>query len=186
LTAELGRRAAGPRLELDGEYWVWSRDMQGRVEGTIQFDHDDDEASLEEFYLCPGDEDCAFSRERVWYRADCVGRGCPTHEVRFYDQPMLGVEIVETTAELSRHLGGERGGVLIGKVMRGSPAELAGVEVGDLIVAVDGASTEHADDLRRAIRDGAGREVEIELIRDGRERRLSASIDDPGRSGPQR
>ncbi|NIM63076.1 MAG: PDZ domain-containing protein, partial [Acidobacteria bacterium] len=54
-------------------------------------------------------------------------------------KPRLGVSLVGVTGDLREHLGAERDeGVLVGRVLEDTPAEDAGVEVGDLIVAVDG------------------------------------------------
>jgi S1-C subfamily serine protease len=55
----------------------------------------------------------------------------------------------------------------------GSPAELAGVEAGDIIVALDGIPISGADDLIRVLGgDKIGRHVPLESLRRG-ERRLS-------------
>ena len=50
----------------------------------------------------------------------------------------------------------------------GSPAALAGVRAGDVIVAVDGVPVEGVDDLLRVLDAGRiGREVEVRLLRRG-------------------
>ena len=86
-----------------------------------------------------------------------------------HKRPLLGVELVGVTDELREHLGSQQDrGVLVGRVLDEMPASRAGIEVGDLIVDVDGEPIENARDLRRALRDRAGELFHIGLIRDGR------------------
>jgi S1-C subfamily serine protease len=93
------------------------------------------------------------------------------------NRPILGVQLVEPTAELREHLGGsENAGVLVSKVLSGMPAEDAGVEVGDLIVAVDGEEVEDAGDLVSGLKGKHGARVELEVVRDGRTLTLDASL----------
>jgi len=89
-------------------------------------------------------------------------------------RPRLGVQLVEPTAELREHLGSDgSSGVLVAKVIEETPAEEAGIEVGDLIVAVDGDEISDAGDLVRALRERAGQQFDVDVIRDGR----SVSVD---------
>ena len=84
-------------------------------------------------------------------------------------RPLLGVQLVEPTAELREHLGSDgSSGVLVAKVIEETPAEEAGIEVGDLIVAVGGDEISDAGDLVRALRERSGEQFYIEVIRDGR------------------
>ena len=52
-------------------------------------------------------------------------------------------------------------------VMEGSAAERAGIEPGDLIVAIDGTSIQRFDDLQYVISLSPGIPLEVELLRDG-------------------
>ncbi len=91
--------------------------------------------------------------------------------------PKLGVELVRTTPELREHLGGDRdAGVLVGRVMKGSAAEKAGVQVGDLIVAANGESVAGTTDLLREIHGNEGEELDLEVIRDRHSMHLTAVI----------
>ena len=57
-------------------------------------------------------------------------------------------------------------GVRVESVERGSPAALAGLERGDIIVAVDASIAESADDLARGLAtDSIGRSIAIDVVR---------------------
>ena len=101
------------------------------------------------------------------------------HWVGTSQRPLLGVELVETTPELRRHLGGdEDAGILVGKVLSGTAAEQAGLRVGDLIVSVDGEPIEDAGDLRRALHERRGEIFDLEVVRDGARTSLAVEIPD--------
>ncbi len=58
-------------------------------------------------------------------------------------------------------------GALIASIEEGAPAALAGLVVGDIIVAVGGDPVRGPDDLRIALLDRAGAEVVFDLVRGG-------------------
>jgi len=92
---------------------------------------------------------------------------------------VLGVHVIQTTPELREHLGSDADtGVLISKVVEGSPAEHAGILVGDLIVGVDGEEVRKDGDIRRALKGNVGRTFDVEVVRDGRTVRLEAHLPD--------
>jgi predicted metalloprotease with PDZ domain len=92
-------------------------------------------------------------------------------------RPLLGVQLVGPTPELREHMGAEPdAGVLVSKVLPGMPAMEAGVQVGDLIVAVDGESVEDAGDLIGALRGMEGETIGLEVIRDGRSMTLDVLL----------
>ena len=65
-------------------------------------------------------------------------------------------------------------GVMVANVEPGSPAELAGVVTGDIILALDGATIAGADDLIRALAgDTIGRAATLDMLRSGQRRQLS-------------
>ncbi len=94
-----------------------------------------------------------------------------------FARPKLGVELVRATAELREHLGGDPdAGVLVGKVIAQSPAEAAGIQVGDLIVSAGGTTISNTGDLLKAIHEAAGGSLDLDVIRAGRTLSLSAAI----------
>jgi len=107
---------------------------------------------------------------------DCEGEDC--FSVRLpWARPRLGVQLVETTPELRRHLGGaEDAGVLVSKVIAGMPAEAAGVQVGDLIVSVGGDRVSSSGELVRALGEREGESFALTVIRDGAPIDLQVSL----------
>ncbi|NEX18263.1 MAG: serine endoprotease DegQ [Halochromatium sp.] len=71
-------------------------------------------------------------------------------------------------------------GAVVASLEPDSPALRAGLRPGDVITAVDGRAINSANDLRSRV--GLlppGTRIELELLRDGKTRRLKAKIDDP-------
>ncbi|NVB81948.1 MAG: PDZ domain-containing protein [Kofleriaceae bacterium] len=80
----------------------------------------------------------------------------------------LGLYVMNMTPELREHLGaGEDRGVLVARVKPASPAALAGIEVGDVIVQVGGRDIDSSSDVVFEAAQATTRELPIEVIRDG-------------------
>lgn len=97
----------------------------------------------------------------------------------FGPRAVIGVQLVDVTPELRQHYGaGSEAGVLVSRVFEDSPAQQAGIEVGDLITAVDGKPVSSASQLGRAIRQlEQGDTIVIELWRDGRLQQLTSGVE---------
>lgn len=92
----------------------------------------------------------------------------------YYSRPWLGVVGVGLNRYVAAHYGlpAERG-VLVMRVLPGSPAEEAGIEGGDVIVEFDGRRVDDMDDLQRALAEKApGCECEATVLRDLRRVRV--------------
>lgn len=90
----------------------------------------------------------------------------------------LGVIIQDFTPDLAEALGtdAERGAIIT-KVEPDSPAETAGLQAGDLIVAVDGTPVDGSGDLRNLIGlKRSGSAVEIAILRDGKRSIVTAEL----------
>lgn len=90
----------------------------------------------------------------------------------------LGVQTVALTRELREHFGvPPEAGVLVAKIVDDSPAAAAGLEIGDIISAVDDAPIETSSSLAQALRrQAAGDDVGLEVWRDGRVLSISATL----------
>ena len=90
----------------------------------------------------------------------------------------LGVQMTELTDELRAHFGVPEGeGVMVSKVVEGSPAYIAGVRVGDIITAIDGDTVKGAAALGSVIgKREVGEQVAVQLYRDGGVETLSATL----------
>jgi len=88
----------------------------------------------------------------------------------------LGVQVLGLTPELRAHFGApEDAGVLVASVEEASPAAAAGIQVGDVLTAVDGKPIAGPQSLALAIREKkAGDSVNVDFLRD--KGGLSASV----------
>lgn len=92
----------------------------------------------------------------------------------------LGLFTNWLTPELRTHFGApEDAGVLVAQVTPGSPAAKAGLEVGDVIVAINGENVTAAGNLMMEVRKlEAGDEARIDIVRDRRSQTLTAIIEE--------
>jgi len=90
----------------------------------------------------------------------------------------LGISMLELTPGLRRHFDVEDdSGVMISDVETDSPAALAGLEAGDILLSVDGARVARGHDVASAIRPHEeGDSVELEVLRDGQILTFSAAL----------
>jgi len=92
---------------------------------------------------------------------------------------LLGVSISDFSADTAEAFGVDEDveGALVQEVVPESAAETAGIEVGDVIIAVDDETVSGASDLRTTIGlRRSGESIRIELIRDGKTRSLTATL----------
>jgi S1-C subfamily serine protease len=92
------------------------------------------------------------------------------------DHPFLGIEMVALTPELKDNINAnpnagftveEERGVLIARVLDNSPADRAGFQAGDIIVAIEGEPITDASDVQQAVAQAEiGSELKLELRRD--------------------
>ncbi|WP_457626287.1 Do family serine endopeptidase [Persephonella sp.] len=79
----------------------------------------------------------------------------------------IGVIIQPLTPELAKHFGVKKG-VLVAQVMKGGPAEKAGIKSGDIIIAVNDKPVSKVSQLQKYImRNPPGTKVKITVIRNG-------------------
>lgn len=90
----------------------------------------------------------------------------------------LGINLTDLTPELRAHFGVPEGeGVMVAKVEPGSPAEKAGIKVGDILTSVDGQAIKSSWDVMAKVRGiEEGQQVPLEIWRNGRAQNLTATI----------
>jgi Do/DeqQ family serine protease len=88
----------------------------------------------------------------------------------------LGIAIQDVTDELAGTFG-VREGVLVAEVVKGGPAEAAGVRQGDVIVELNGAPIKEVPDLQRRVAAVApGQPVRLKVIRERKPVTLSVTV----------
>jgi len=92
----------------------------------------------------------------------------------------IGVGTQTVTTDLQRQFGLSRGsGILVAEVTPSGPAGKAGIQQGDIIIAVDGKTMVESSDLLIAIRDKLpGDRVEVTVDRDGREMTITVTLEE--------
>lgn len=92
----------------------------------------------------------------------------------------LGVQMQDITPQLASAFEIEESrGAVVTKIATGSAAEKAGLQVGDVVTAVDGVSLQNAANLRNTI--GllmVGQTIELDIIRDGKARTIKAKVNE--------
>jgi serine protease Do len=90
----------------------------------------------------------------------------------------LGIGIQGLTKELAASFGLDTAkGVVVTNVEPGSPAEEAGLQVGDVIVSYNGTALDDANNLPRLVgQTKPGEQAKIEILRQGKPRTLTAQV----------
>jgi len=92
---------------------------------------------------------------------------------------MLGVTMIEPDASLRGHLGLEPGTTtLVGAVYEGLPADSAGLEPYDIIIALNGGKPADNETIRKALREmNPGDEMRLTVIHRGKEREATIKLE---------
>jgi serine protease Do len=94
------------------------------------------------------------------------------------ERAWLGVRVHDITRAVATSLGGPTPqGALIVEVAKGGPAEQAGLQKGDVVVAYQGQGIADADTLRNAVACTPSRhEVQLTIVRGGQQHTLTATV----------
>ena len=92
---------------------------------------------------------------------------------------LLGVHIGSLDPLAAETMGLDRPyGVVIEKVIAGGAADKAGIEVGDIVIAVDGQPMHNVVELKNRIgRTAPGTKIELQVLRDGQEKRIKVELE---------
>jgi serine protease Do len=91
----------------------------------------------------------------------------------------LGVQVSELTPDLAQGFGFAAGqkGALVQQVVKGAPADKAGVEAGDLVVAMNGKPIESSSALTRGVATvPPGEKVALTIVRKGSEKKVTVTV----------
>lgn len=96
-------------------------------------------------------------------------------------RPYVGATFQPVTSDVADSLGMDRPyGALISSVVRGGPAEKAGLRAGDVILEMDGVRVEHPDALGyRLSTTGIGKTTRMEVLSRGETRLVSLKLEKP-------
>jgi len=93
-----------------------------------------------------------------------------------YRRGYLGVALSDIPAEMKDELKATQG-ILIRSVEKGTPAERAGIEPGDIVTEVDGTPVRNESHFREMIADkGPGATVALKILRDGKPLTVRATL----------
>jgi serine protease Do len=97
----------------------------------------------------------------------------------------IGISVDPLNKELAEYFGAKEGkGLLVSQIREGSPAEKAGLKVGDVLVNADGTELEREGDLSYIIQEKKkGDKIKIEFYRDKRMRSVEVEIEEEEASG---
>ena len=122
-------------------------------------------------------------------QADGISFAIPIHALKqtvsqlkergYVERGKLGLAFQPVTSDIAQALGlGQARGALVSEVMAGSAAAKAGIQAGDVILAVEGVPIRRAEELPRNVaRHTPGKTIDVELYRDGRSFELKATLD---------
>jgi serine protease Do len=90
----------------------------------------------------------------------------------------LGVAVQDITREIAEGFNlKDARGALVGDVIKGEPAEKAGIQTGDIIVAIDGRTIQDTPELLRIVAAIAvGKKVTVSVLRNGQEKRFEVTV----------
>ena len=85
-------------------------------------------------------------------------------------RPWVGIGLQDLTEELAQSFNlKEKEGALISQVYEGSPAEKAGLKVGDVVIDIDGVAIKSSQDVvREVLRKQVGQKIQMVVLRDGK------------------
>lgn len=96
--------------------------------------------------------------------------------------PFVGIQMITLTPEVAKQNNSDANsvlilpevkGVLVTKVLSGTPAETSGMRIGDVIVEIDNQSILSAEQLQRKVEaGGVGEKLQFKILRNGREKQL--------------
>ncbi len=98
--------------------------------------------------------------------------------------PVIGVRAGTLTDAQAGQIRGAKPGAYVDQVVTGGPADKAGIQAGDIVVAVDGVRVTSVDELIVEVRKHhVGDRVTVTVVRDGSEKKLTLTLASDSRVG---
>lgn len=121
------------------------------------------------------DED-SFASKAIWKRSVVLAAGVIMNVILAWGLFSVGymIGLPQSTGELGKHAIVSEEAVLVAEVLPNTPAERAGLLVGDKIISVDGEKVRTEKDLQEKISLRGGREINLALERDGSDLEIKA------------
>ena len=105
----------------------------------------------------------------------------PQIQVITSSRTVRGLTVQPLSTQLGEYFGAPNGrGLLVTSVEKGSPAEVAGLKAGDVIVRVNNDRVTDSSDWRMAIRGKSGQTISLAIIRDKREQTVTLKLPEQG------
>jgi Do/DeqQ family serine protease len=104
-----------------------------------------------------------------------------------FERPYVGASFTPVTSDVAEALGLTRArGALVKEVVKGSPAEQAGLKAGEVVTAVNGIEVEHPDALGyRLATSGLGKTIGLTVINDGEPTEVKLKLTGPPEVPPR-
>ncbi len=106
----------------------------------------------------------------------------------FESRKFIGIYLEELNEELSAYFGFQDGvGILISRIEEDSPAEKAGLKVGDLVISADGKRVQSIENLVGLIQDKEkGSTIRLEILRDKKKMTVDVEVDEEDMDSSQK
>lgn len=90
----------------------------------------------------------------------------------------LGISVQDITEDIAANMGiKEREGALVADVVKGDPAEKAGLKTGDVIIEIDGKKVHDTNELLRIVAGvPVGKSVTVKALRDGKVQNFNVTV----------
>lgn len=145
-----GYKLFGKRIG-ETEYLISTIPLGGYVKMLGENDDDDDDETAQ-----PDEAHRAFNNQSVFVRIAIVAAG-PIFNLLLALVLFCGLYIVSGTHVMTTE---------VGQVRKGSPADKAGFQKGDIILAVRGQGVESWEEIKEQVKDMAGRPLDMAIQRD--------------------
>lgn len=140
--------------------------LRGGTQKTVDVTLGEHQTKTKIIYRDKRDDDCSH------IKAPKIHKIKKSMEPRAY----AGVHLQELSEGLAKYFEAKEG-VLISDVEKGSPAEKAGIEAGDVVISVDGQSTEDIGDVQKLVRKHEpGETAKFEVLRKGKKKTFSVEL----------